>query len=100
MTITFGAVCSFLQSVENISTRQPRLPPKQLKDNIREITTNWFSDQRQDLDDPETNGSAVLSALFPHRRKDRVYGLQAPLLAKKLITLLNFNHGQRALFDG
>jgi len=100
MTITFGAACSYLQSVENISTRQPRLPPKQLKESIREITTNWFSNQRHNLDRPETNGSAVLSALFPHRRKDRVYGLQAPLLAKKLVTLLNFNHGQRALFDG
>lgn len=42
----------------------------------------------------------MLSALFPHRRKDRVYGLQTALLAKKLTKLLNFNHGQRALFDG
>jgi DNA ligase-4 len=100
MTITFGAICSFLQSIENVSTRQPRLPPKQLKESIREITTNWFSNQRQNLDDPGTNGGAVLSALFPHRRKDRVYGLQAPLLAKKLATLLGFNHGQKALFDG
>lgn len=100
MTITFGAICSFLQSVENLSTRQPRLPLKQEKESIRKITANWFINQRQSLDDPETNGGAVLSALFPHRRKDRVYGLQAPLLAKKLATLLSFNHGQKALFDG
>ncbi|KAH8731827.1 hypothetical protein GQ44DRAFT_698088 [Phaeosphaeriaceae sp. PMI808] len=99
MTITFGAICSFLQSVENISKRQPRLPPKQERDVIREITTNWFINQRQDLDDPTVNGGAVLSALFPHRRKDRVYGLQAPLLAKRLTTLLDFSHGQKALFN-
>jgi DNA ligase-4 len=100
MTITFGAVCSLLQSVENITLQKPRLPPKQEKDNIGEITANWFSNQRKHLDDPGTNGAAVLSALLPYRRKDRVYGLQAPLLAKKLTTLLNFGHGQRALFNG
>jgi DNA ligase-4 len=100
MTITFGAICSLLQSVENISTRNPRLTPKDEQENIREITANWFANQRPHLDHPETSGSAVLSALFPHRRKDRVYGLQAPLLAKKLTTLLAFGHGQRALFDG
>ncbi|KAF1918764.1 hypothetical protein BDU57DRAFT_511508 [Ampelomyces quisqualis] len=100
MTITFGAICSLLQSVENIVVRQPRLPPKQEKENIHEITKNWFANQRHHLDDPQTSGAAVLSALFPHRRKDRVYGLQAPLLAKKLTTLLGFGHGQKALFDG
>ncbi|KAH5057811.1 hypothetical protein HBI26_082360 [Parastagonospora nodorum] len=100
MTITFGAICSLLQSVEKIITRQPRLPPKQERENIRAITANWFANQRHNLDNPRTNGGAVLSALFPHRRKDRVYGLQAPLLAKKLIALLGFGHGQRAMFDG
>jgi DNA ligase-4 len=100
MTITFGAICSLLQSIENISTRQPRLSPKQEKDSSRQIISNWFRNQRQALDHPDTNGGAILSALFPHRRRDRVYGLQAPLLAKKLINLLSFNHGQRALFDG
>ncbi|KAJ4377938.1 hypothetical protein N0V83_000768 [Neocucurbitaria cava] len=100
MTITFGAICSLLQSVENISTRQPRPLPQQQQDGIRQIISNWFNNQRSALDDPLTNGGAVLSSLFPHRRKDRVYGLQAPLLAKKLTKLLAFNHGQRALFDG
>ncbi|KAH7071398.1 hypothetical protein BKA63DRAFT_418707 [Paraphoma chrysanthemicola] len=100
MTITFGAICSLLQSIENITRRYPRLPPKQEKDNTREIIKNWFLNQRPDLDSAGPNGGAVLSALFPHRRKDRVYGLQAPLLAKKLTTLLSFNHGQKALFDG
>jgi DNA ligase-4 len=100
MTVTFGAICSLLQSVENISMRQPRLLPKQEKESIRQTTANWFANQRQNLEHTETNGAAVLSALFPHRRKDRVYGLQAPLLAKKLATLLNFGHGQKALFDG
>lgn len=52
------------------------------------------------LDKPETPGAAILSAIFPHRRKDRVYGLQPPLLSKKIVKLVNFNHGQATLFGG
>lgn len=100
MTVTFRAICSLLQNIEIATTQQSRLPTNQEKSNIREIISNWFVDQRDALDDPTTNSSAVLSALFPHRRKDRVYGLQPPLLAKKILKLLAFNHSQRALLDG
>ncbi|KAH7396272.1 hypothetical protein BKA66DRAFT_485192 [Pyrenochaeta sp. MPI-SDFR-AT-0127] len=99
MTVTFGAICSLLQSIENISTRQPRLPLKREKEDVHQVISNWFINQREALYDPNTNGGAVLSALFPYRRKDRVYGLQATLLAKKLIKLLAFNRGQRVLFN-
>jgi DNA ligase-4 len=100
MTITFGAICSLLQSVEIATTQLPRLPAKEEIESIRQVINSWFSKQRHNIDDPSTNGGAVLSALFPHRRKDRVYGLQTALLANKLATLLAFNHGQKALFDG
>ncbi|KAH6638862.1 hypothetical protein C7974DRAFT_461246 [Boeremia exigua] len=100
MTITFNAICSLLQSIENITTYRPRLPSKEEKESVRQIITNWFTNHRCALDDLDTNGGTVLSTLFPHRRKDRVYGLQTPLLARKLTKLLKFNHGQRALFAG
>ena len=100
MTVTFGAICSLLQSVETVTTQRPRLLAKQEKYRIRETISQWFLKQREALDDPDTNGGAVLSALFPHRRKDRVYEMQSPLLAKKLASLLAFNHGQLALFEG
>ncbi|KAF9691382.1 hypothetical protein EKO04_010828 [Ascochyta lentis] len=100
MTVAFNEICSLLQSTENIITRQPRLPPKKEKESTRQIIANWCNNHRRSLDDVETNGSAVLSALCPHRRKDRVYGLQTPLLARKLTKLLNFNHGQKTLFNG
>ncbi|KZM28645.1 ATP binding [Ascochyta rabiei] len=100
MTITFNEICSLLQSTENITTLQPRLSLKQEKGVARQIIANWCNKHRRSLDDVENNGSAVLSALFPHRRKDRVYGLQARLLAKKLTKLLSFNHVQKAFFNG
>jgi DNA ligase-4 len=100
MPISFNAICSLLQSAENITTLRPRLQLKEEKESIRQIISNWFNNHRHALDEPETDGGAILSALFPHRRRDRIYGLRAPLLAKKLSKLLNFNHGQKALFDG
>ena len=100
MVLTFGAVCSLLQSVEDITARQPRLAPADHTESVRQIISDWFAHHRCQLDDPATDGAAVLSALFPHRRKDRVYGLKSPLLARKLSRLLGFNHNQRTLFNG
>jgi DNA ligase-4 len=100
MGLTFGAVCSLLQSIENITTRQPRLTPPHQKEGVRQVISNWLTHHRHQLDDPATDGAAVLSALLPRRRKDRVYGLRSPLLAKKLSRLLALNHAQRALFNG
>ncbi|KAF2468018.1 uncharacterized protein BDR25DRAFT_335773 [Lindgomyces ingoldianus] len=99
MSITFNNICTLLESVERVSTLHPRLPPGREKSSIRQIICNWFADHRETIDHPSTNGGAMLSALLPHRRKDRVYGLQQPLLSKKITKLVNFNHGQRLLFD-
>ncbi|KAH9882542.1 hypothetical protein J1614_000778 [Plenodomus biglobosus] len=100
MTIAFGAICDLLQSIENITSQSPQRAPKQITESKHQIIRNWYENQRHNLDDPATNGSAVLSVLLPHRRKDRVYGLGPPRLAKKLATLLSLNHNQRATFDG
>lgn len=100
MTVTFNAICSLLQSIENITAHQPRLAPAEERSSARQITANWFNNHRHELNDQHSDGGAVLSTLFPHRRKDRVYGLQTPLLAKKLTKLLSFNNGQKAVFDG
>jgi DNA ligase-4 len=101
MTITFNDLCSLLEGAEKISVRHPRLLPAKEKDAIQTHIKQWFAAHRQALDSSETNAGALLSAIFPHRRKDRVYGLQQALLSKKLLKLLQFdrNHGQLALFN-
>ncbi|KAF2871198.1 hypothetical protein BDV95DRAFT_56734 [Massariosphaeria phaeospora] len=98
MSITFNGICNLLEGIELASTRQPRLAPRHLKSTVRQIISNWCRHHRNILDHPDTNGAAVLSAILPHRRKDRVYGLQPRLLSKKITKLLNFNNGQNALF--
>lgn len=99
MAVTFNGICNLLESVEEVAKRRPRLRADQEKDCTQQVITNWFHQHRQALDDPNTNGAAILSVLLPHRRKDLVYALQPQSLSKKLATLLNFNHGQRALFE-
>ncbi|KAF2734307.1 hypothetical protein EJ04DRAFT_437215 [Polyplosphaeria fusca] len=99
MNITFHDICNLLESVETLSTCRPRLPKEREQDSVRQIVANWFSNHRQALDNTATNTGSVLSVLFPHRRKDRVYGYQAPSLSKKIGSLLDFNHGQKAFLD-
>ncbi|ORY19208.1 hypothetical protein BCR34DRAFT_472382 [Clohesyomyces aquaticus] len=99
MSITFNDVCNLLESVERVSAHRPQLTAVRTKSNIHEIISNWFTYHRNAIDGSSTNGAALLSALLPHRRKDRVYGLQPPLLSKKIMKLVNFNHGQRIFFD-
>lgn len=98
MSLTFNNVCELLQNVENVSKKRPALPPKELKECVDECVHTWFTKYRVAVDN--SNGGAFLSMVFPLRRKDRVYGLQVPSLAKKLSKLLNFNHGQQMLFNG
>ncbi|KAH7135362.1 hypothetical protein B0J11DRAFT_157876 [Dendryphion nanum] len=100
MSLTFNHICELLQGVEDIAARKPPFPQTTLKERIEHHISKWFIKYREPVDKSDTHGCAFLSVLFPHRRKDRVYGLQAPSLATKLAKLLNFNHGQKALFDG
>lgn len=99
MALTFNSICSLLQDIENVSAGRPRPLCEEEQGRIRQIISNWFREHRDALDDPATDGGALLSILFPHRRKDRVYGFLASSLAKKLSCLLAFNRGQRALFE-
>ncbi|KAL5427508.1 hypothetical protein PMIN04_001274 [Paraphaeosphaeria minitans] len=100
MVLAFGDVCCLLEGAEKVASRRPRYALNEEEMHIQDHVKRWFEQHRADLDDVETPAAAVLSAIFPHRRKDRVYGLQTPSLSKKITQLLNLNHGQRALFDG
>jgi DNA ligase-4 len=99
MALAFNDLCLLLEKVENISIRRPRLPPEQKKSSIQDAIRKWFSTHRQSISHPDANGGAILSVIFPHRRKDRVYGLKSKSLSQKLTKLLGFNHVQKALFE-
>jgi DNA ligase-4 len=97
MSINFNDICILLEGVEKISTQQPKEGKEVVIQKTRQYITQWFHKHRQALD--SSDGGSFLSTIFPHRRKDRVYGLQPPALSKKLLQVLGFNHGNRMLFE-
>lgn len=99
MSITFENVCELLEKSEKIVLRRPRLLPQEEKARLQDVISQWFSHHRAGLDSSNTDGAAVLSIIFPHRRKDRVYGLQTKSLSKIIIDFLICNHGTRAVFE-
>ncbi|ETS79603.1 hypothetical protein PFICI_09456 [Pestalotiopsis fici W106-1] len=71
MPFPFRYICDLLQTLhdETRSKRAQKRPDKALVE-------DWFHKHRKLLDEPSTNGVAVLSTLLPGNRPDRVYGIQ------------------------
>ncbi|KXH59207.1 ATP dependent DNA ligase domain-containing protein [Colletotrichum salicis] len=73
MPVPFVLVCDLLEQAH----KQCKTGDK----NIKQRVFNWFTLHRQQIDDPETDSSALLSTLLPDKRIDRVYCIQADTLA-------------------
>ncbi|MCJ1285878.1 hypothetical protein MMC26_005220 [Xylographa opegraphella] len=84
MPLLFSRLCNLLSELENLRTRQRPLPPNVLEEKSKRSIIKWFNDHRTLIDADDTDGVALLSALLPARRSDRVYGLQAASLTKVL----------------
>lgn len=84
MPFRFGYLCDLLSSLEAHQTRDPPFLPARLKDEYRKTIELWFRCHRVRIDSSNTDCVALLSALFPERRTDRVYRLKEP----SLVTIL------------
>ena len=80
----FRLFCDLLSNLEAITTRDPPLLPRAAEEKSRDEIIQWFRSHRTLIDSQDTHDVALLSALFPARRTDRVYGLQPPSLTKIL----------------
>ncbi|KAF2491984.1 hypothetical protein BU16DRAFT_466739 [Lophium mytilinum] len=94
MAFKFSEVCQVLENLEKVTQREPPLPRVRADQRRRAIIVEWFAKHRGTLMEPITNGPAILSILFPERRKDMVYGMQEAKLAKKISTLMRFRPPQ------
>ncbi|EPS34939.1 hypothetical protein PDE_09904 [Penicillium oxalicum 114-2] len=80
MGFKFTSLCDLLSQLEEnrvvkATTVKPEAPDIQ-------TVAQWFHAHERRLHHPETDALAFLSCLFPERRPDRVYGLQAASLAR------------------
>jgi len=82
MPFRFGYLCDLLSSLEAHQTHDPPYLPARLKDEYRKTIEQWFRCHRARIDSSNTDCVALLSALFPERRTDRVYRLKGPSLVR------------------
>jgi DNA ligase-4 len=81
MPLLFVYVCDLLEQLEQIKVRYPPYLPKDQERRTSEKIEDWFRRHRQRIDG-DTNGVALLSALLPETRTDRVYELKEKSLEK------------------
>lgn len=84
MPFRFVYVCDLLEQLSNISERDPPYLPKDAEKRTGDAIVNWFKTHRLRIDDHNTDGVALLSALLPERRTDKVYFMQAQKIERYL----------------
>ncbi|KAF2816215.1 uncharacterized protein BDZ99DRAFT_514816 [Mytilinidion resinicola] len=94
MVFKFSQVCQLLENMEKVAQHEPQLPRYRADQTRRTTIVEWFAKHRSTLMEPTINGPAILSILFPERRKDMVYGMQEVRLATKVSTLMRFRAPQ------
>ncbi|KAL8791588.1 MAG: hypothetical protein Q9195_005793 [Heterodermia aff. obscurata] len=99
MPILFSRLCDLLGDLEHFAEHDPPLLQKSSQQRTRERIAQWFGglnirDAATDID-----RIALLSAIFPHKRTDRVYSLKADSLSKKLRRILCLGTGRWELLD-
>lgn len=94
MPLLFKVFCDLLADLESYSSRRPPLLPARRENLYLETITQWFRTHKISVDSPDVDAVVLLSALLPARRTDRVYGIQAQSLSKKLRRCLNLGEGR------
>ncbi|CAF9915527.1 MAG: hypothetical protein HETSPECPRED_002516 [Heterodermia speciosa] len=99
MPLLFSRLCDLFSDLEYIAEHEPPLLHKTSQQRTRDRIAQWFGglnirDSATDIDP-----IALLSAIFPQKRSDRVYFLKADSLSKKLRRVLCLGTGRWELLD-
>nr|OQO18868.1 hypothetical protein B0A51_14534 [Rachicladosporium sp. CCFEE 5018]OQO25551.1 hypothetical protein B0A51_06870 [Rachicladosporium sp. CCFEE 5018] len=95
MPFPFADICTLLTRLENIDAHGPLHLPGARKAKVKEVTESWFKSHQSAIAKLDVNGAAaLLSALLPERRTDRVYGIQASGLCRILCRGLHLQAGR------
>ena len=84
MPLLFSHLCDLLSTLENLSKRDPPLLPARYYQRVNDTIKTWFTCRRVSIASPDVDAVALLSALFPAKRSDRVYFIQPPKLSQRL----------------
>jgi DNA ligase-4 len=90
----FVHVCDLLEQLFQIVKHDPPLLPRDATRRIDETVARWFNGHRGRIHSTDTDGIALLSALLPERRTDKVYSLQTASLEKVLKRILGLSRSR------
>ncbi|KAL8649345.1 MAG: hypothetical protein Q9210_004454 [Variospora velana] len=84
MPLLFNSICALLQALENNSSSQKKALKGWLDQRNKDTIESWVKSHKVTIDSTVVDVVAVLSAIFPDARTDRVYFLGAQSLSKIL----------------
>ncbi len=99
MPFKFFDLCTLLSDLESYYVRDVPLLPNILRQKTQERTRQWFRSHKITISSPEVDVVALLSALFPEKRTDRVFSLKAPSLSRRLRRCLCLGVGRWPLLE-
>lgn len=99
MPILFLHLCNLLSDLEKLSKRDPPLLPAYRQQGYRETIKQWFTTYRISINSPDIDLVALLSALFPEKRTDRVYALKLKRLTGLLKRCLCLGKDRLEMLD-
>ena len=99
MPILFTHLCNLLSDLEGYSRQDPPLLPVYRQQSYRESIKQWFIARKIFINSPDIDLVALLSALFPDKRTDRVYAIKLPRLTKLLKRCLGLGKDRLGMLD-
>lgn len=99
MPLLFTRLCDLLSALEVLATQDPPLLPARYRQRLNDTIKSWFASHKVTINSPDIDIVALLSALFPARRTDRVYGIQGDRLTKSLRRYLRLGSGRWPQLD-
>ena len=94
MGFKFAQLCDLLSSLENNRIVKASHEDKVINPDVRAVT-RWFTQHDKQIRASHTDQLALLSCMFPEKRTDRVYWLQATKLEKTISRCLLLGTSRR-----
>ena len=94
MPLLFIEFCELLSTLEKISRHDPPYLPAQVRQKYQDTVQSWFASYKVSIHSPGVDPTVLLSALYPAKRTDRVYNIQAMSLSRKLRRSLQLGIGR------
>lgn len=99
MPLPFSTICALLEVLEDNAVNTKKALKGWLDQRNKDTIESWVKSNKITIDSKDVDVVAVLSAIFPEKRTDRVYSLQPPRLSKILGRCFRLGRERLKLLD-